>query len=108
MTRYAFCGSLDFVLIFPHPSCSSSLLSDVVLVSSDGDRFYAHRLLLCGQSPVFHSMMESAIWRDTSSQDSNEVSLLYLFEQNAFILLLVATFVFVSLKHAVQFILSII
>ena len=41
----------------------------MVLVSNEGEKFYAHRLMLCGQSPVFHSMMESEVWKNTNSQD---------------------------------------
>ena len=48
--------------------------SDCVLVSSDGEKFHAHKLVLCAQSGVFRSMLESEHWVD--SRQGNQVSCL--------------------------------
>ena len=42
--------------------CFHSIYSDVVLISEDGKRFHAHRLVLCAQSAVFKAMMASQEW----------------------------------------------
>ena len=42
--------------------CFHSNSSDVVLISEDGKRFHAHRLVLCAQSAVFKAMMASQEW----------------------------------------------
>ena len=44
-------------------------LSDVVLVSEDGQRFFAHRLVLCVQSPVFKTMLDSDLWADSQNKE---------------------------------------
>ena len=48
-------------------------LSDAKLESSEGEEFYVHRLVLCGQSPVFKSMLESEHW-SSDRQEGNKVS----------------------------------
>lgn len=48
----------------------NTLCSDAQIVTSDGDVFYIHRLVFCGQSPVFKSLLESEYW----ATDSNKVS----------------------------------
>ena len=34
----------------------------MVLVAEDGKRFHGHRLVLCAQSPVFKTMLDSDLW----------------------------------------------
>lgn len=48
---------------------NSPSLSDVVLVSEDGQRFFAHRLILCVQSPVFKTMLDSDLWADSHNKE---------------------------------------
>ena len=48
--------------------------SDCVLVSSDGEKFHAHKLVLCAQSGVFKSMLESEHW--VHSRQGNQVGCL--------------------------------
>eukprot|EP00800_Vazella_pourtalesii_P016948 TRINITY_DN500_c1_g1_i4.p1 TRINITY_DN500_c1_g1~~TRINITY_DN500_c1_g1_i4.p1 ORF type:complete len:520 (-),score=130.52 TRINITY_DN500_c1_g1_i4:697-2256(-) len=57
-------GCLDFSNYVNNQS-----LSDVTLVSKEGQKFYAHRLLLCSQSPVFKSMFESGLWESTPDNE---------------------------------------
>ena len=52
--------SVVLMLIASIPFHSNS--SDVVLISEDGKRFHAHRLVLCAQSAVFKAMMASQEW----------------------------------------------
>ena len=49
-------------------------LSDVVLVSEDGKRFHAHRLIFCAQSPVFKAMMDSDLWAESSNKEVSNQS----------------------------------
>jgi len=44
-------------------------LSDVVLVCDDGERYHAHRLVLCAQSPVFKAMMDSEVWATANNKE---------------------------------------
>eukprot|EP00117_Sycon_ciliatum_P041594 scpid29982/ scgid30394/ ARMADILLO BTB ARABIDOPSIS PROTEIN 1 len=52
-------------------------LSDVVLVCKDGDsdgsasqeKCYAHRILLCGRSPVFQAMLDTELWMEASQRE---------------------------------------
>ncbi len=48
---------------------NNSSLSDVVLVSEDGQQFFAHRLILCVQSPVFKTMLDSDLWADSRNKE---------------------------------------
>ena len=44
-------------------------MSDVELISVDGSRFHAHRLVLCAQSPVFKSMLDSELWVESRNKE---------------------------------------
>jgi len=44
-------------------------LSDIVLVSEDGERFFAHRLVMCAQSPVFKTMLDSELWAESKNKE---------------------------------------
>jgi hypothetical protein len=48
---------------------NSPNLSDVVLVTSDDKRFHAHRLVLCAQSPVLKSMLDSDLWAESKNRE---------------------------------------
>lgn len=48
---------------------NSPSLSDVVLVSQDGAKCHAHRLVLCAQSPVFKTMMDSDLWAESRNKE---------------------------------------
>lgn len=48
---------------------NSPSLSDVELISEDGSRFHAHRLVLCAQSPVFKAMMDSELWAESANKE---------------------------------------
>ena len=39
------------------------------LISVDGSRFHAHRLVLCAQSPVFKSMLDSELWVESRNKE---------------------------------------
>ena len=47
----------------------NSSLSDVVLISEDGKRFFAHRLVLCAQSQVFKAMLDSDLWTESRNKE---------------------------------------
>ena len=49
------------VLTTPH--------SDVILVSDNGQHFHAHRLVLCVQSPVFKTLLDSELWGDALKKE---------------------------------------
>ena len=69
------CSSLFVLFLLPEPLfdlasyVNNPSLSDVVLISEDGVRFHAHRLVLCAQSPVFKSMMDSDLWVESASKE---------------------------------------
>ena len=44
-------------------------LSDVVLISEDGRRFHAHRIVLCAQSLVLKTMLDSEVWADSKNKE---------------------------------------
>ena len=44
-------------------------LSDVVLVSEDGQSFHAHRIVLCAQSLVLKTMLDSEVWADSKNKE---------------------------------------
>ena len=46
-----------------------SLPSDVTLIADDGKRFHGHRLVLCVQSPVFKSMLDSDLWVESKNKE---------------------------------------
>ena len=48
---------------------NSQALSDVILVSDNGQRFFAHRLVLCVQSPVFKALLDSDLWGDALKKE---------------------------------------
>jgi hypothetical protein len=48
---------------------NSPNLSDVVLMTSDEKRFHAHRLVLCAQSPVLKSMLDSDLWAESKNKE---------------------------------------
>ncbi|XP_065890000.1 uncharacterized protein [Dysidea avara] len=50
----------------------STTLSDVTLVSKDGKKFPAHRLVLCAQSGYFKALLESNLWQEGQG---NEVTI---------------------------------
>lgn len=41
-------------------------------MTSEGEAFYIHRLVFCGQSPVFKSLLESEYWAT-----DNKVAMIY-------------------------------
>lgn len=41
----------------------------MVLVSEDDCRFHAHRLVLCAQSPVFKTMLDSDLWTESRNKE---------------------------------------
>ena len=43
--------------------------SDVVLISEDGQRFFAHRLVMCAQSPVLKTMLDSELWAESKNKE---------------------------------------
>ena len=53
--------------------CFHSNFSDVVLISEDGKRFHAHRLVLCAQSAVFKAMMASQEWGTNKRSEVSSV-----------------------------------
>jgi len=46
--------------------------SDVTLVSKDGKKFPAHRLVLCAQSGYFKALLESSLWQEGQSNEVRE------------------------------------
>lgn len=49
---------------------NSDVFSDITLVAGDGQRFYAHRLLLAARSPFFESLLRTgASWRESQMAD---------------------------------------
>ena len=54
--------TMDCTVCSVDVDCLHSNSSDVVLISEDGKRFHAHRLVLCAQSAVFKAMMASQEW----------------------------------------------
>jgi hypothetical protein len=49
-------------------------LSDGQIVTNEGETFHVHRLMLCGQSPVFKSMLESEHWT-VDREEGNKITL---------------------------------
>ena len=48
------------------------LSSDVTLVSKDGKKFPAHRLVLCAQSGYFKALLESNLWQEGQGNEVRE------------------------------------
>ncbi len=48
------------------------------LISEDGSRFHAHRLVLCAQSPVFKSMLDSELWVESRNKEVGYLLLIAL------------------------------
>lgn len=44
-------------------------LSDVVLISDDGKKFFAHRIVMCVQSQVFKTMLDSDLWAESHNKE---------------------------------------
>lgn len=59
-------------IIFMIMSLFKTHCSDAKLVSNEGREFHVHRLVLCGQSPVFRSMLQSEHWA-SDRQEGNKV-----------------------------------
>ena len=53
---------------------NSPSLSDVVLVSEDKQTFHAHRIVLCAQSVVLKTMLDSDVWAESNNK---EVCIIY-------------------------------
>jgi hypothetical protein len=48
---------------------NSPNLSDVILVTSDNKQFHAHRLVLCAQSPVLKTLVDSDLWVESKNKE---------------------------------------
>ncbi len=57
---------------------NSPSLSDLELISEDGSRFHAHRLVLCAQSPVLKSMLDSELWVESRNKEVGYLMLIAL------------------------------
>lgn len=40
------------------------------MTSGDGVQFFAHKIILCAQSPVFNAMLASGSWKESSSGEA--------------------------------------
>lgn len=51
------------------PYINNPSLSDVVLISAEQQRFHAHRLIMCAQSPVFKTLLDSDLWVESRNKE---------------------------------------
>ena len=69
-------------------------LSDVVLVSEDSQRFHAHRIVLCAQSLVLKTMLDSEVWADSKNKEVHD---LYMYEVSKHII--TARYIIIMMTH---------
>lgn len=64
-----------YFLLYPEflfdltPYINNPSLSDVILVSDDGQKCYAHRIVLCAQSEVLKTMLQSEMWAESKNKE---------------------------------------